>query len=130
MTMLALFEQLRGLIGQSKLKVRIDHENLETVYIEPTAAGDILVHDGGHAYAYLSTDADRTYRDWAELGVCFIREHCVRHHLSLENLLGDDADLGFCICGRANTDFEVAELVNRVAICQDEIFQSAYRDRA
>ena len=128
MKTLLIFEQLSSLIRQPKLKVRVDHENLETVYLEPTSDGNVLVHDRGHAHTYLSTKNDRTYRDWAELGIEHIRQHCDRLELSLENLLGDDSDPGFCICGRANTDLEVAELVNRVAICQDEIFQSAYRD--
>lgn len=123
-----LFEQLSSLIRQPKLKVRVDHDNLETVYLEPTTDGRVLVYDRGHAYSYLSTNGDRTYRDWDDLGVEHIRQHCVRLELSLENLLGDDSDPGLCICGRADTDLEVAELVNRVAICQDAIFQSAYRD--
>ena len=48
------------------------------------------------------------------------RDHCERLGLSLENLLGDDDDPGYCICGRASTDLEVAELVNRIADCQDK----------
>ncbi len=121
-------EQLSALIRQSELKVRVDHDNLETVYLEQTPDGKVLVHDGGHAHNYLSTAGDRTYRDWAELGVEHIRQHCDRLGLSLENPLGDDSDPGLCICGRADTDSQVAELVNRVAVCQDDIFQSAYRD--
>ena len=113
-------------MSQSMLKIRVEHENLETVYVAPD--GDqILVYDHGHAYSYLFEHDDSTYRDWSELGVEHLRRHCDQHQLSFENLLGDDADPGFCICGRANTDLEVAELVNRVAICQDEIFESAGR---
>ena len=123
-----LFERLSALIRQPQLKVRVEHENLETVYLEPTSEGEILVHDRAHAHTYLSTRSDQTYRDWADLGIEHIRHHCDRLGLSLENLLGDETDPGYCICGRGKTDLEVAELVNRVAVCQDEIFRSAYRD--
>ena len=128
MKTIQLLEQLSFLIRQPALKIRVDHENLETVYLEPTADRRVLIHDRGHAHTYLSTKDDQAYRDWGELGVEHIRDHCERLELSLENLLGDDSDPGFCICGRAETDFEVAELVNRIAICQDAIFQSAYRE--
>ncbi len=67
MRTLLLFEQLASLIRQPKLKVRINHSNLETVYIEPTSDGKVLVHDRGHAHSYLSTQNDRTYQDWSEL---------------------------------------------------------------
>ncbi|EKK02386.1 hypothetical protein RBSH_02295 [Rhodopirellula baltica SH28] len=123
-----VLQRLATLIRQPELKVRVEHENLETVYLEPTAEGEILVHDRGHAHTYLSTGGDQTYLDWSELGVEHIRRHCDRLQLSLENRLGDETDPGYCICGRAKTDLEVAELVNRVAVCQDEIFQSAYRN--
>lgn len=123
-----LLDQLCGLIRQPKLTIRVDHENLETVFLEPTNDGRILIHDRGHAFDYLSTNDDRTYRDWSNLGVEYIRQHCDELNLSIENLLGEESDPGYCICGRANTDLEVAELVNRVAACQDQVFQSAYRD--
>ena len=128
MKTLLLLEQLSSLTRQPRLKVRVEHENLETVYLEPISDGRVLVYDRGHAHNYLSEDGDRVYRDWADLGVEHIRQHCDRLELTLENLLGDDSDPGYCICGRASTDLEVAELVNRVAICQDDIFRSAYRD--
>ena len=128
MKTLLLLEQLSSLIRQPELKVRVGHENLETVYLEPASNGRVLIHDRGHAYTYLSTNEDQAYRDWANLGVDHIRQHCNPLGLSLENLLGDASEPGFCICGWAETDLEVAELVNRVAICQDAIFQSAYRD--
>lgn len=128
MKTLFLFEQLSSLIRQAELKIRVEHDNLETVYLEPTSDGRVLIFDRGNAHTYLSTENDQTYRDWADLGIEHIRQHCDRLELSLENLLGDESDPGFCICGRAETDLEVAELVNRVAICQDEIFQSAYRE--
>ncbi len=124
----SLLEQLSLLIRQPVLKVRVEHENLETVYFEPTSDGKILVHDRGHAHTYLSTRNDLTYKDWNELGISHLQNHCDRFGLSLENLLGDDADPCFSICSRATTDLELAELVNRVAACQDSIFQSAYRD--
>lgn len=127
MKTLSLFDQLGSLIRQPQLKLRIEHDNLETVYIEPTSDGMVLVHDWGHAHTYLSKNNDQTYRDWSELGLEHLRQHCDRLGLSLENLLGDESDPSYSICARATTDLEVAELVNRVAICQDAIFQSAYR---
>lgn len=99
------------------------------LFISKRPGGHVLVHDRGHAHTYLSTEGDQTYREWNDLGVEHIREHCNRLGLTLENLLGDDSDAGFCICGRATTDLEVVELVSRVAECQDAIFQSAYRDQ-
>lgn len=122
------FNKLRSLLRQNTLKLRVEHENLETVYLEPDADGRILVHDRAHAHTYLSTKQDATFMDWADLGVEHIRNHCKRLGLKLENLLGDDDDPGYCICGRASTDLEVAELVNRIAECQDKIFESAYRN--
>ena len=123
-----IFEQLQLIMRQPKLKIRVDHENLETVYLEPAADGKILVHDRGHAHTYLSNNDDSTYKKWDELGVGYIQNHCDQFQLSLENLLGDNTDPGYCVCGRATTDLEVAELVNRVAACQDAIFQAAYLD--
>ena len=123
-----IFEQLQLIMRQPKLKIRVDHENLETVYLEPAADGKILVHDRGHAHAYLSNNDDSTYKKWDELGVGYIQNHCDQFQLSLENLLGDNTDPGYCVCGRATTDLEVAELVSRVAACQDAIFQAAYFD--
>ena len=125
-----IFEQLQLIMRQPKLKIRVDHENLETVYLEPAADGMILVHDRGHAHTYLSNSDDSTYKKWDELGVGYIQNHCDQFQLSLENLLGDNTDPGYCVCGRATTDHEVAELVNRVAACQDAIFQAAHFDPA
>jgi len=128
METLEILNRLSELIQQPQLRVRVEHENLETIYLERTSEGEILVHDQAHAHTYLSTHSDQTYRDWSELGIEYIRHHCDHLRLSLENLLGDEADPGYCICGRAKTDLEVAELVNRVAVCQDEIFRSALRN--
>ncbi|HBE69213.1 MAG TPA: hypothetical protein DDW52_13775 [Planctomycetaceae bacterium] len=122
-----LLHRLAALIEQPRIKLRVEHENLETVYIETTPENEILVHDRGYAHAYLLTDENQVYRDWADLGIEFIRSHCESHRLSLENLHGDQTDEVFCICGRATTDLQIAELVNRVAACQDELFHSAYR---
>lgn len=55
MRTLDAFSQLESLLRQNTLKLRIEHENLETVYLEPTSDGRILVHDRAHAYTYLST---------------------------------------------------------------------------
>lgn len=128
MRTLGAFSQLKSLLRQNTLKLRVEHENLETVYLEPTSDGRILVHDRAHAHTYLSTKQDKTFLDWSDLGIEHIRMQCDLLGLSLENLLGDDNDPGYCICGRASTDLEVAELVNRIAECQDKIFESAYRN--
>ncbi len=122
-----LFEQLSAQLHQSDFKIQVNHENLETVYVEATPDGRVLIHDHAHAHTYLSADGDCTYRDWTDLGLSHLQQHCDQLELSLENLFGDDSDPGFCICGRASTDDEVAEFVNRVAFCQDAIFQSALR---
>ena len=121
-------KHIESVLRQTALKVRVDHENLETVYFESTSEGRVLVHDRGHVHGYLSSDKDVTYRSWSDLGVEFIREHCGRYMLTLENLIGDDDDPCYWICCRGVSDLEVAELVNRVADCQDAIFQAAYRD--
>ena len=123
-----LLEQLSSLTRQPTLRIRVEHENLETVYFESTSDGQILVHDRGHAYCYLSEKNDLTYRNWNELGIDHLRQHCTPLGLSLENLIGDEERPCFSICGRATTDLELAELINRVAVCQDAIFQSAYRE--
>ena len=128
MKTLDLFGQLSSLMRQPTLKIRVEHENLETVYVEPAGDGRILIHDRAHAYSYLSTGKDSTYRDWADLGVDYLSHHCDQLNLTLENLLGDESGPGFCICAWATTDLEVAELVDRVAVCQDAIFQGAYRN--
>ena len=130
MKTLNLLEQMSSLIRQPELRVRVEHENLETVYLEPTSDGRVIVHDRAHVHTYLSSNDDKTYRDWGKLGVAHIRNHCDRLGLSLENQFGDDSEPSYRICSRATTDLEVAELVNRVAVCQDAIFQSAYRDQS
>lgn len=56
-----VLDRLAKLIRQPELKVRVEHENLETVYLEATAEGEILVHDRrSHAHTYLSTGGDQT----------------------------------------------------------------------
>jgi hypothetical protein len=128
MKTLQLFEQLSTTTRQSKLRIRVEHENLETVYFEPTLDGRILVHDRGHAHTYLSTRGDKAYRDWKDLGLAYLRQHCDEASLSLENLIGDETDPCFSICSWATTDQEVAKLIDRVAACLDAIFEAAYRE--
>ena len=73
MKTLELFEQMRSLSQQTNLSIRIEHENLETVYLEPTADQRVLIYDRAHAYSYLSANNDSTYRDWSELGIQHLR---------------------------------------------------------
>ncbi len=117
-----LLRQLKTALRQRQSSIRIDHVNLETVYVDLTDDCRVLVHDRGYVYNYLSGPENRNYHDWSRFGIEKLRTHCDQHSLRLEDL-SDEDDASYRISGIATTDDELAELVDRVAACQDAIFE-------
>jgi hypothetical protein len=63
-----LLASARRLAGQAKISLRVDADNLETLYLE--AYGDrIVAHDRGETYFYLAStgpqSGDQTFRAWS-----------------------------------------------------------------
>jgi phosphopantothenate synthetase len=60
----ALLADARRLIGQQDVALRVDAENLETVYVSEQN-GELLAHDRGETFMYLVGERDPTYQAWS-----------------------------------------------------------------
>jgi hypothetical protein len=119
-----LLQQLQRGIGQPvALECRCD--NLETLYVSLTLAGEVLVSDQGRTFAYLGRGTDSTYRPTEELDMTAAAEACRRSGAALRC---DDPE-AFprieCVVDPAGS---VAEVVERVAEAVDRVFHLALRD--
>jgi hypothetical protein len=67
--LLNLLARAGRLAGQSRVVLRVDADNLETVYLEADAES-VIAHDRGETFYYLAVTAagsgDTTYRPWSK----------------------------------------------------------------
>lgn len=120
-----LLQQLRRGIGQPSVVLECHCDNLETIYVSLTRAGEVLVSDQGRTFAYLSRGTDSTYRPAEELDMVAAAEACRGSGVGLRC---DDPE-AFprieCVVDAAGS---IAEVVGRVAEAVDRVFYLALRD--
>ena len=120
-----LFQQLQRGVGQPCLALECRCENMETVYVSLTQAGEVLVSDQGRTFAYLSTGTDSTYRPAEELDMTAAAQVCQQSGAALKC---DDPEAYpriECVVAPAES---VAATVGRVAEAVDRVFRLALRD--
>lgn len=120
-----LLDRISAILQCPNLTIRIDHENLETVYVTQENDGSFLISDRSRTFDYLENSKDK-YRTPNEIKTS-ISEICARHDVELVDICADDADLlpSMWLMRRAKTDDEVRRSVSCVAACIDEIFHRA-----
>lgn len=120
-----LLQRLRLDLGQPSVALECWCDNLETVYVLLSEAGEVLASDRGESFAYLIRGTDGTYQPLAALDMVAVAECCRRSGAALRD---DDSEGHPRIeCGVAPTG-SVAEAVGRVAEAVDGLFQLALRD--
>ncbi len=120
-----LLQQLQRGIRQPSVALECRCENLETVYLSLTQAGEVLVSDQGRTFAYLGRRTDSTYRPLEELDMVVAAETCRR---SGAGLRCDDPEALPSIECVVDPMGSVAEVVERVAEAVDKVFHLALRD--
>ena len=120
-----LLQRLRLGIRQPSVALECRCGNLETVYVSLSDAGELLVSDHGKSFAYLSREADATYRPLAALDMAAVEETCRRSGVSLRD---DDPEGHPRIECEVMPTGSVADAVGRVAEAVDGLFQLALRD--
>lgn len=122
-----IFAELQAITGQSRLSVKVDCGNLETVYIDVDATGRFVVSDRYYTFSYLSDPSVSGHLTIAQLGQASIEEICAQHGVSLIDLLPDSEEnaLWMAIGTYAQTNAEVRQAVNAVAACVDAMFEHA-----
>ena len=120
-----LFDRLSAILQSEKLTIRVDHDNLETVYITRENDGTFLISDRNRTFDYLENGKDN-YLTPNELDPS-IDEICVRNDVELIDIDANDPELlpNMTILRRAKTDEQVRQAVSSVAACIDEIFDQA-----
>ena len=125
-----IFTGLRAITGQRRVAVKVDCNNLETVYIEQDTDGRFVVSDRYETFAYLSESTD-TYLSIAELGKATVEKCCVQLNVALIDLSPDDGDDTAhewkAIGTYATTNVQVRVAVGAVAACVDAIFDYAMK---
>jgi hypothetical protein len=120
-----LLQQLERGIGQPSVALECRCDNLETVYVSLTRAGEVLVGDQGRTFEYLGRGTDSTYRPTEALDMAAAAEACRRSGAALRC---DDPEAYpriECVVGPTGS---VAEVIERVAEAVDQVFQLALRD--
>lgn len=120
-----LLDRMSAVLQCKALTIRIDHDNLETVYVAREADGTFLISDRNYTFDSLESGKDN---DLAanELEPC-ISQVCAKHNVELVDVDADDPDLlpNMTIMRRAKTDEEVRQAISSVAACVDEVFDRA-----
>jgi hypothetical protein len=120
-----LLQRLQRGISQPSVALECRCDNLETVYVSLTQAGEVLVSDQGETFAYLGRGSDSTYRPTKELDMVAASEACRRSGAALRC---DDPEAFPRIECVVDTLGSVAEAVGRVAEAVDKVFHLAVRD--
>ena len=120
-----LLDRISAILQCKSLTIRIDHENLETVYVTREDDGSFLINDRGNTFDYLENGKD-DYLVPTKLEPS-ISEICAKHNVELVDICADDPNLlpSMWIMRRAKTDEEVRRAVSSVAACVDEVFDRA-----
>jgi hypothetical protein len=120
-----LLQQFQRGIGQPSVALECRCDNLETVYVSLTQAGEVLVSDHGRTFAYLGRGTDSTYRPTEELDMAAAAAACRRFGAALRY---DDPEAYPSIEYVVDPTGSVAEVVERVAEAVDRVFHLALRD--
>jgi hypothetical protein len=120
-----LLQRLQQGIGQTSAALECRCDNLETVYVLATQAGEVVVSDQGRTFAYLGRGTDSTYRPTDELDMAAVAEMCLRSGVALRC---DDPEAYPRIECVVDPIGSVAEAVERVAEAVDGVFHLALRD--
>ncbi len=120
-----LLQQLQRGIGQPSVALECRCDNLETVYVSLTQAGEVLVSDQGQTFAYLGRGTDSTYRLTEELDLTAAAEACRQFGAALR---WDDPEAYPRIEYVVDPAGSVAKVVQRVAEAVDRVFHLALRD--
>ncbi len=120
-----LLQQLQRGIGQPSVALECRCDNLETVYVSLTQAGEVLVSDQGRTFAYLGRGTDSTYRPTEELDMAGAAEACRQSGAALRC---DDPEAYPRIECVVDPTGSVREVVERVAVAVDRVFHLALRD--
>ncbi len=120
-----LLQQLQRGINQPSVALECRCDNLETVYVSLTQAGEILVSDQGRTFAYLGRRTDSTYRPTEKLDLVAVAEACQRSGVRLRC---DDPEAFPRIECVVEPIESVAEVIERVAEAVDRVFHLALRD--
>ena len=119
-----LLQRLRLDLHQPSVTLKCRCDNLETVYVLLSEAGEVLASDCGRSFEYLSRGTDATYQPLGALDMGAVAEACRRSGAALK----DDDPEGYprIECGVAPAG-SVADAVGRVAEAVDGLFQLALR---
>jgi hypothetical protein len=120
-----LLRQLKRGVGQPSVALECRCDNLETVYVSLTQAGDVLVTDQGETFTYLGRGADSTFRPTEELDMVAVAEACRRSGVGLRC---DDTEAFPRIECVVDLTGSIGEVVERVAEAVGRVFHLALRD--
>lgn len=120
-----LLKELQRGIRQPSVALECRCDNLETVYVSLTKAGEVLVTDQGSTFEYLGRGTDSTYRGMEVLDMVAAGDICRRSGVALKC---DDSEAHPSIECVVDPIGSVAEAVARVAEAVDKMFHLALRD--
>jgi len=121
-----LLQRLQRGIDQPSVALECQCDNLETVYVSLTQAGEVLVSDQGKTFAYLDCGTDSTYRPMEELDRAAVAEVCRRSGATLRC---DDPEAYPSIECVVAPAWAVSEVVRQVAEAVDRVFEMALQER-
>ncbi len=120
------FELFETLLTGSKISVRVDCGNYETVHILRANNGAFDVLDRGETVSYLSPENADNYRTADETGRERIGLICEKHNVEFRDANADDPDseplhtIGCWSIGEG----DIADAVQRISECIDEVFEA------
>lgn len=125
-----LLDCLRAEVGQNRVSIRIDCENLETVFLEQLADGRLLVYDRYETLSYIREHSDTTYMSMNDLGIDRIRQICDSYRVTLADVFPDDeyeedSQEQLAVAQYIHVEDTVADVVQRVSGAIDAIFEAA-----
>ena len=122
-----LFHEMRSLLGEERISVKVWCDVLETVYVKQLDDGCFLIFDHYETFTDLSERFD-AYKPLAEIGLDSIRRICEKYEVSLLNLSSEEEVLQpdwYAIGTFVSSDEQVKIAIAKVSRCIDEIFEYA-----
>ena len=119
-----LMLQLAEGVGQRRIALRCDCENLERVYVIRETGGGIRVTDDHRTFQYLDGGTDSTYVPIASVDLTAARKICQELGVELGSAPPDGYPSIECIPKPGDL---VSDVIERVATAVDRIFNLAMR---